>query len=388
MEIFKPSPLSPTGMVLTTEGEIVITSLDNVSLQTQGHRLTPYTRGLVTVTTHRFVWTDRARESCISFPLLLLPQYNPVEQKPFSSRMLLHVGSGVYLECSSASSKEREQLVIELKNATARREWEKIAEIKRLEAERKAREGEYVRRRLGASGVADKVVKRDHETGHSIATGFASLDQLRSQAEALMQIAHTFKTATVKAERGAEENELLIMMAEMGINSPVTKESTGGNVKVYREQLARQMAEFLRQPILNLGGVMTLSDAYCLVMRNRATTELVSPEDFRIACGYFERLGLMIEVVTMESGVQALSLDAARDDSGAKALHKLAEERNSITPIDVVRIRHVPIQRATPMLEDAESAGFLARDFTTEGLRFFPNIFHSFIENNVHQVNT
>lgn len=387
MENFKPCPLSPTGMVLTTEGEIVLASLDNVSLETQGHRRTAYTRGLVTVTTHRFVWTDHARKSCISFPLLLLPRQNPVEQKPFSSRLLLHIGSGIYLECSAASSKEREQLVVELTNAVVRREWERIAENKRLEAEKKAKEGEYVRRRLGASGVADKITQRDHETGYSIATGFASLDQLRGQAEALMQIAQTFKTATARAERGAEENELLIMMAEMGINSPVTKESTGGNVKVYREQLARQMAGFLRQPILNLGGIMTLSDAYCLVMRNRATTELVSPEDFRIACGYFERLGLMIEVVTLEGGVLALSLDAARDDSGAKALRKLAEERNSITPIDVVRIRHVPIQRARSMLEDAERVGFLTRDFTTEGLRFFPNLFDSFADNKVYEIN-
>lgn len=374
-------------MVLTTEGEIVMTSMDNVSLQTHAHRPTPYTRGLVTVTTHRFVWTDRARKASISVPLVLLPQQNPIEQKSFSSRMLLHLGPGIYLHSSSSSSKEREQFVTELTNAVLRREWDRIAEAKRLQEEKKAREGEYVRRRLGASGVADKITKRDHETGYSIATGFFSLDQLRSQAEALMQIAHTFKTATTKAERGTEENELLIMMAEMGIDSPVTKESVGGNVKVYREQLARQMADFLRQPILDLGGIMTLSDAYCLVVRNRATTELVSPEDFRIACGYFGRLGLTIEVVSLESGVLALSLDASRDDSGARALRALAEERNSITPIDVVRIRHVPIQRARSMLEDAERAGFLASDYTTEGLRFFPNLFHTFIENNAQLVN-
>lgn len=388
MEFFQTCALSATGTVVTDDGEILIASTDNVTILNHDKRPTDYTSGLVTITTHRLVWTSPNRKTSISMPLSVLSSHNPSEHKPFSSKILLHVGRGVRLDFHSASSKERDQFVSQLSKAVHRKEWEHIAAAKQREQLKKAQQGEYVRRRLGAGGVADKVAKQVQDTGQSIATGFASLDQLRSQAEDLVQIARTFKTATALSERADEENELLGMMAEMGINAPVTKETTGGNVNVYREQLARQMADFLRSPILNVGGVMTLSDAYCLVMRNRATTELVSPEDFRIACGYFQRLGLLIDVIRLESGVLALSVDASKDTSGAKALRKMAEERGSVSPIEVVRVRHVPIQRATSMLEDAERIGLLARDSTTDGLRFFPNFFDSFTENNTQLVNT
>lgn len=382
MEYFAACQLSSTGTVVTYEGEIVITSLENVSLRTHDKQATPHVSGLITVTTHRVVWMDRARRSAIAAHLASLPRAGAVEVKSsaFSTpRALLRFGQGVRIEFASQTpARDRDRFSQEVVNAVNRAEWVRIAEVKRREEAKKAQEGMYVRRRLGASGVQDKVVKRDAEHGQVITSGFGSLDHLRTQAEDLMKIASHFRTASANEQRGEDENELLSMMAEMGIDSPVTKESAGGNVRVYREQLARQMAEFLRTPILDLGGIMTLSDAYCLVMRNRASTELVSPEDFRIACGYFAGLGLAIEVVRLESGVLALKLDASRDSSGALALRKLAEERISVTPIDIVRIRHVPIQRASSMLEDAEKAGFLARDSTTDGLRFFPNVFDSF----------
>lgn len=391
MEYFQACQLSTTGTVVTYEGEIVIKSLDNVSIRTHDKRPTPHVSGLITVTTHRVVWVDRTRRSAIAAHLASLPRIGPVEVKStaFSApRAILRFGQGVRIEFASATpGRDRDTFSQEVASAVARAEWERIAEVKRREEARKAKEGEFVRRRLGASGVQDKVAKRDAEHGQMISSGFGSLDHLRTQAEDLMKIANTFRTATAVASRGDEENELLSMMAEMGIDSPVTKESAGGNVRVYREQLARQMAEFLRKPTLDVGGIMTLTDAYCLVMRNRASTELVSPEDFRIACGYFSRLGLAIEVVQLESGVLALKLDASRDSSGAQALRKLAEERSSVTPIDMVRIRHVPIQRATSMLEDAENAGFLARDSTTDGLRFFPNLFDSFTSGAQQAVN-
>lgn len=390
MEHFSAAALSQTGTVVMQEGEILITSLDRVSFQTHDKKPTTYLSGLLTLTTHRVVWTDPSRRSSISAPLANLPAQTPVEVRstPFSTRVTVRYGRGIRLDfASSISGKEREAFAQAVIKAVARREWVRIAEAKQKEAAQKAAMAEFRRPKLGAGGVAQKVVQRDTERKQAIDAGFGSLDQLRGQAEDLVKIARRFKTWTgndsreARATRGQDENELLSMMAEMGIESPVTKTTSGGNVRVYREQLSRQMAGFLQAPILQVGGIMTLSDAYCLVIRNRASTELVSPEDFRIACDYFRPLQLAIEVVKLESGVIALSIDSSKDDSGARALRKLAEEKNSITPIDVVRIRHVPIQRATFMLEDAERLGLLARDATTEGLRFFPNMFESFTSN-------
>ena len=389
MEFFSPCQLSDTGTLVTSPGEIEHLSLENVSILTHDKRPTTFTSGLITITTHRVVWVDRARRSAVAAHLQHLPA-NAVETKAsvFSTtRATLRFGLGVQiLFLSRSRARDLEAFTQGVRNAVRNAEWVRIAMEKQREEVKKTQQGQYVSRRLGLVGVQDKVVKHNRDQERVISSGFGSLDHLRNEAADLMEVARHFRTANAKGQRGEEENELLSMMAEMGIESPVTKESTGGNVRTYREQLARQLAGFLRKPILDLGGIMTLTDAYCLVMRNRASTELVSPEDFRIACGFFKRLGLAIEEVRLESGVAALKLDASRDTSGAVALRELAEERRSVTPIDIVRIRHVPIQRATSMLEDAEKAGFLARDSTTEGLRFFPNLFDSFTLQTIESV--
>lgn len=381
MEFFAPCQLSPTGTLVTFPGEIEHLSIAEVSLLTHDKRPTPHISGLVTVTTHRVVWLDRARRSAIAAHLQHLPS-NAVETKSSaltSSRATLRFGRGVQLRfLSRTRGRDVEAFSQQLLSAVRNAEWVRIAREKQREEETKKQREEFVSRRIGVRGVQDKVVKDNRERQQVINSGFGSLDHLRMQASDLMKVASHFRTAKATTPRGQEENELLSMMAEMGIESPVTKQSAGGNLRTYREQLARQLAGFLRKPILDLGGIMTLTDAYCLVMRNRASTELVSPEDFRIACSYFPHLALAIKEVRLESGVVALKLDASKDSSGARALRKLAEERRSVTPIDVVTIRHVPIQRATSMLEDAERAGFLARDSTTDGLRFFPNLFDSF----------
>lgn len=379
MEYFPPCQLSNTGSFTPIEGEFVLTTIDKTTFLTHDKKPTPHVQGLLTVTTHRLVWMDSTRTSGVAAWLAHLPPQRPFEDKssPFHSRVLLRYGAGIRIELDGSSSgKNRDRLLTQMTEALRRKEWENVARLKAAEAARKAQEEEYVPRRIGVSGVQDRVQQHSNEQRKTIETGFESLEQLRQQAADLVKIASAFRSATMKADE--EDNELVNMMAEMGIESPVTKSSTGGNVKVYREQLSRQLAQFLRTPILNVGGIMTMTDAYCLVMRNRATTELVSPQDFRAACEFFRVLHLPMHIMRLESGVDALEVDASMDHSGSAGLRKLADERTSVTAIDVMRIRHVPIQRALIMLETAETHGLLARDETTQGLRFFPNSFSSF----------
>lgn len=377
MEYFSACPLTTTGTFTLFEGEFVLATIDKVTLLTHDKKATPYVRGLLTVTTHRLVWVDARRRQAVAAWLAYLPEQRPVEDKssPFTARVLLRYGQGIRVEIEgSSASKDRDRLLTQIKEGLRRREWEVVARAKAEEEERKTKMSEYVPRRIGVTGIQDRVQQHSQEQRNTIESGFESLEDLRRQAADLVKIADAFRSATTT---GADD-ELISMMADMGIESPVTKQSTGGNLKLYREQLARQVATFLYQRVLNVGGILTISDAYCLVMRNRATTELVSPEDFRAACDYFAPLSLSIQVTCLESGVDALQVDSTLDDSGARGLVKMAEERTSVTAIDVTRARNIPIQRARAMLEDAEKSGYLARDETTDGLRFFPNIFASF----------
>lgn len=380
MEHFKPCALTEAGTLVTIEGEIAIASIDKVSLQTHDKRATSYRSGLVTVTSHRLVWTDPSRRSAISAYLSEIPPSGSVTDKSSAlrSRVLVHFGAGVRLEFDNRSSKERGRFLEALRGAMARAEWVRQAELRERERaqQEQLQRGDYVRKRIGVAGVADQVQKRTGETGRAINSGLSGLNQLRDQAEDLVGIAKKFRNI----ERGGvEDNELLNMMADMGIESPVTKDGAGGNIRTYREQLARQIVLFLRKPVLNVGGIMTLSDAYCLVIRNRASTELVSPADFRGACDLFESIGLPIRLVQLESGVLAVQLDE-RDESGASALLELAKERGSISALDVVEVRHIPIQRALAMLAQAEQLELVVRDVSDDGTRFFPNEFKVYCE--------
>ncbi|PXF42895.1 Vacuolar protein-sorting-associated protein 36 [Gracilariopsis chorda] len=380
MEHFTTCELTQAGTLATLEGEYTTASIDKVTLVTHDKKATPHVKGLLTVTTHRVVWTDPTRRRAIAAPLTALPSSLQVVDKsnPLRARVIINFGRGVRVNFESRNGpRDRERFTAAVQDACARKEWKRIAEQKAKEAAEKERMGDYVRRRAGAGGVQDRVRMQNMQRRDAINSGFASIDQLRGQAEDLVKIARLFRS---KTNSSGEDNELLNMMAEMGIESPVTKEATGGNVAVYREELSRQISHFLRKRVLTVGGLMTLTDAYCLTMRNRASTELVSPEDFRAACGAFGRLKLGIEVRRLESGVLAVYIDSTKDRSGAQALCDMAMEMTSITALDVMQKRHMPIQRALAMLREAEALGYLARDETTDGLRFFPNGFDALLK--------
>jgi ESCRT-II complex subunit VPS36 len=94
-------------------------------------------------------------------------------------------------------------------------------------------------------------------------------------------------------------------MLSMGIDSPVTKETTG---QLYHSALARELSEFLRKPLKeSRGGMMILPDVYCLYNRARGTA-LISPDDLYRACLLFERLDLPVRLRRFGSNVLAVHL--------------------------------------------------------------------------------
>ena len=389
MEKFQDCPLSAAGAVVNVPNEYTKATIDAVTILSSSKK-PQYRRGLLTLTTQRLIWISSNRSNAVYFHLLLLPRQQAFRDKSslLSARVLVNLGTSFYLEFEGNSGRskgsDRDRFITAFNSVLTTREWEKAISTKStnstdpLPTNALPSAPTISRQKLGAAAIAARVEQHHSATGAVIESGFVSLNQLKKQAEGLANIAKAYRTAPATANRNADENELLAMMADLGIESPVTKDSAGGNIRLYREQLARQTADFLREPILRVGGVITLSDAYCLVVRNRATTELVSPEDFRAACQFFVSLRLPLKLVKLESGVLAIELDGKLDQKGAISLRKLAEERSSITAIDLVRIRHLPIQRATIMLEQAEGLSYLVRDESTDGSRFFPNLFDTF----------
>lgn len=116
------------------------------------------------------------------------------------------------------------------------------------------------------------------------------------------------ETAAANGEGGSDAsnaddiNKLSSLMLDMGITSPVTRENAGG---AYYQQLARQLAEFLGDYMPRNGGIMTLSDIYCMFNRARGV-ELVSPDDVYYAVMLQKKLKLGYHVRKFDGGLIVL----------------------------------------------------------------------------------
>jgi ESCRT-II complex subunit VPS36 len=301
-------------------------------------------------------------------------------------RLLLAIGDGVRVEFLSPglARRDKERVMSNIASACAKRLWAQPKVPRPIEKQRQLikQSGLTALQQVGRHGAMSVQRFAADERGKEIKTGFSSLDALYASADKLVETSRRFKSLTVCASDtdGSADNDMLNMMADLGIQSPVTKDASGNNRNLYRVELARQLSDYLRDPVIQMGGIMTLTDAYCLVNRARAIVELVSPDDFVAATNMFTspRIASKLTVFTLDSGVRALRVDMSRESNGGAALAALAHETSSISALQLMRERNVTVQVALRMLESAEQSGHLVRDETTDGIRFYPNVFFTF----------
>lgn len=151
------------------------------------------------------------------------------------------------------------------------------------------------------------------------------------------------------AAKEDEVSKLSALMLDMGITSPVTRENAGG---AYFEQLARQLAEYLGGQMTQNGGIMTLSDIYCVFNRARGV-ELVSPDDLYRAAQLQKTLRLGYHLRKFEGGLLVLMADSHREDQVAERLAKMAGKSSSgfITSTDVSIELHTSVPLAWAYLK-------------------------------------
>ena len=292
-------------------------------------------------------------------------------------------GKGGIVEVKFGKSRDKERFKKSLGESLRRKEWVRVEKAWRILKEEEERKRRFDVSKVGIGGVIRGVDEESRKRGVVISQGFRDLDSLMGMARELVGIAGRFKegmTGDGEGDKeegdGEERNAFVEMMNELGIESPVTKSMAGGNLRLYRLQLARQVGEFIIRPLEELGGVMTLTEVYCAYNRGRASTELVSPDDLVQACLLFEGLELGLKLVRLESGVQAVEFGGSRKEVVARRVEKIAREKGSVSAIDLMEVmKSMPIQRIMAILLDAEKRGFLCRDETENGLRFFPNLF-------------
>ncbi|KAI2659837.1 Vacuolar protein-sorting-associated protein 36 [Labeo rohita] len=205
-------------------------------------------------------------------------------------------------------------------------------------------------RAVGIVGIERKLEEKRKETDKNISEAFEDLSKLME------------KTIRFKS-----------YLLSMGIANPVTRETHGSGTQ-YHIQLAKQLGDMLQAPLEERGGMMALTEVYCLVNRARGM-ELLSPEDLVNACKMFESLKLPLRLRVFDSGVMVVQLQShSEEEMIASALDNVSD-KGSLTAEEFAKLLGLSVLLAKERLLLAEKMGHLCRDDSVEGLRFYPNRF-------------
>jgi len=181
-----------------------------------------------------------------------------------------------------------------------------------------------------------------------------------------------------------ERMEIEAILQSIGMVSPVTKLSAGRN---YHEELANQLAALFQADnrLTRLGGMVTLTNAYCLFNRARGT-ELVSPDDLYTAATLLKESLHSMHLRKFNSGVYVIQSASLNDADIKRCLVHLCSggDRDDKPCTDVVQGKlateiavalGISLSLCKEQLAMAEQHGALCRDESIIGVRFFPNTF-------------
>ena len=248
-----------------------------------------------------------------------------------------------------------------------------VAEQKIAAAMRSASASEpqlgFSTRSAGVSGILLSVQSQAQKRDESLTEAFTDLKALMENAKPMVEMAQRIARSDSAAEGGFDQ-----YLMSVGLQSPVTKASSG---TAFHQQLARQLCDFLERPLAQHGGILPLTDVYCLYNRARGT-DLISPDDLVRACSLFAPLALPLRFTKFPSGVLVVHSEEHSDEAISSRLQQLAHENGPLTAFAVAKQLKCAITLAQEQLFTAENSGHLCRDQSVEGLLFYPNLFPTF----------
>ncbi|KAI3694238.1 hypothetical protein L1987_77200 [Smallanthus sonchifolius] len=249
---------------------------------------------------------------------------------------------------------------------------------------------------VGVSGILRKEQEMWESTDKSLQDAFQDLNALMSKAKEMVTLAEKMRqkllsgsssqaNATNDEEMGSKE-EMQDWLLSIGIVSPVTKESAGA---LYHQQLSRQLADFVKIPLERAGGIMNMIDIYCLFNRARGT-ELISPDDLLRACSLWDKFNVPVMLKKFESGVMVIQNKSHSDEEVFSRIRSLVQKpdalKTGVSATDAARTLGIAPAMAKEHLLAAESKGFLCRDVSPDGFRFYINIFQDIDPNDAYLV--
>ncbi|XP_017367315.1 vacuolar protein-sorting-associated protein 36 isoform X5 [Cebus imitator] len=211
---------------------------------------------------------------------------------------------------------------------------------------------------------------------HGQIEAFEDLSKLMIKAKEMVELSKSIANKIKDKQGNITEDETIRFksyLLSMGIANPVTRETYGSGTQ-YHMQLAKQLAGILQAPLEERGGIMSLTEVYCLVNRARGM-ELLSPEDLVNACKMLEALKLPLRLRVFDSGVMVIELQSHKEEEMVASALETVSEKGSLTSEEFAKLVGMSVLLAKERLLLAEKMGHLCRDDSVEGLRFYPNLF-------------
>lgn len=249
----------------------------------------------------------------------------------------------------------------------------------------------------GISGIVREAKTRERALDKTLEAAFGDLSALMANAKTIVDLAARLSAngGGTQLDSTEKRGEFDSMLASMGIRNPITHQMAGS---AYHTQLAKEMADFLPPFVRQTGGMLLLTDAYCLVNRARGT-QLISPQDCLQAAGLFPSLSpaTALRLASFpETGVKVIQLS---DDIGREAGERIREEivreserrqreselrrerydsfadSPSLSPLELSERWKISVVLAKQYLCVAEQKQILCRDESVHGVTFFINQF-------------
>lgn len=271
----------------------------------------------------------------------------------------------------------RDDFATALSKALTRQEWEHDDQRSKV-----VRRAPGTTRRVGVDAIISSNNMRHQQAAKLTDTAFTGdVETLLKEAKELVLIINKY-VATLDREKETNQDEdtrqLMDLLQNMGMTSALSKADYKGREDAYLDQVARELADFMRPRFSPTQPVLTLTDVYCLFNRARGS-HLLSPEDIVNAAMRCRELHLGLSVTTFPSGLKVFQDDRWADPAmvAGRLEQLLADGKyTSLTAMDVSRAWHVSAVLATEQLQAVERAGHLVRDETLESIRFYPNRFN------------
>ncbi|XP_060532086.1 vacuolar protein-sorting-associated protein 36 [Cylas formicarius] len=378
-----------TPLLLDQESTLICET--NVRLY-DGDIKTSFEGGELIITTHRILWGRPGiiakGQTCLALKLELVVYVEEASPSTFSfsrsRKVVLHLSEDSDSTSDGPQSHSiynfiklsfREGFTNDvlgaLNDCLTKRYWEthipQVTEKKQLTE---------IKLRTGIIGIERSLQEKHKATDENLSIAFKDLNKLMSMAKDMVRLSHTISVKIKEKQGEITEDETIRFksyLLSLGIDDPVTRDSYKTNNQYYKS-LAKEMSDFLTKYVEEMGGIMTLTDAYCRLNRARGL-ELLSPEDVLNASKLMETLNLPLKLYQFSSGVMVLQLSSMDDESVAEITSVLVQENGSLTSEELSQKLGISVTLAKERLLNAEKCGKCCRDDAIEGLRFYPNLF-------------